>query len=164
MNDRPLPTPNCPIACRIMDHVPLAHVWSVDRTLEFYALLGFQCDSLFSADDGVTNFAAISSGQARLMFAKASEPVIASQQAVLFYMYSEDVQSLRDYLLATGLVNAGPPPSEWDASIEPPHDSDNPCLFDIRRPFYMPDGELRIHDPDGYCILVGQLECRIVPK
>jgi hypothetical protein len=27
----------------------------------------------------------------------------------------------------------------------------------IRRPFYMPEGEMRVEDPDGYTLLVGQV-------
>lgn len=66
-------------------------------------------------------------------------------------MYSDDVAALRAHLLATGVTDGG--------RFFPPH---NPAparaaVFDIARPFYMPAGELRIHDLDGYCILVGQL-------
>jgi hypothetical protein len=32
------------------------------------------------------------------------------------------------------------------------------AVFEIVPRFYMPAGELRIHDPDGYCLLVGQLD------
>jgi hypothetical protein len=30
-------------------------------------------------------------------------------------------------------------------------------VSEIGRPFYMPNGEIRITDPDGYCLLIGQL-------
>jgi hypothetical protein len=29
---------------------------------------------------------------------------------------------------------------------------------EITRPFYMPAGEFRLEDPDGYVLLVGQLD------
>ena len=67
------------------------------------------------------------------MFARASGPVIASQQAVLFYLCSPDLIALRDHLLATG-VKTSP----------------------ITYPDYMPKGEIRVDDPDGYCLLIGQ--------
>jgi len=51
--------------------------------------------------------------------------------AVLFYIYCDDVEGLRNHLLASG-VKAGP----------------------IQTPFYAPSGEFRIEDPDGYVIMV----------
>jgi hypothetical protein len=37
------------------------------------------------------------------MFTRASDPVIPSQQAVLFYLYSPDLIALREHLLASGV-------------------------------------------------------------
>lgn len=88
------------------------------------------------------------------MFARASAPVDASQQAVLFYLYSLDVQGLRTFLLEHGVPDAGPPPAEGIESPPP----NGEAVFEIVPRFYMPAGELRIHDPDGYCLLVGQLD------
>jgi hypothetical protein len=67
------------------------------------------------------------------MFARASAPVIASQQAVLFYLYSPNLVALREHLVANGV------------KVSP-----------ISYPDYMPKGEVRIDDPDGYCLLIGQ--------
>jgi hypothetical protein len=165
MNNTPVPPPNCPSTFRVNDHVPMAHVADVDRSVAFYTLLGFACESRFSLSDGTTNFASLISGKARLMLARATEPVIPSQQAVLFYMYSEDVGSLRKHLLAQGLNDAGPPPSEHESDdVKRVFKSIDPAVFELRHPFYMPDGELRVHDPDGYCILVGQLEGGMKPS
>jgi hypothetical protein len=133
----------------------MAHVVDVDRSVEFYTLLGFACDSRFSLESGVTNWSSLSSGKARLMLARASAPVLASEQSVLFYMYSSNVQALRAHLLNAGVPDAGPPPGEGS---EPTATPTGPAVYQIVRRFYMPAGELRIHDPDGYCILVGQLE------
>ena len=68
------------------------------------------------------------------MLALADEPVDPAAQAVLFYCWAPDVHALRDELLAAG-VPVGP----------------------VHRPFYMPAGEIRLVDPDGYVVLVGQL-------
>ena len=68
------------------------------------------------------------------MLAQASGPIDAAAQAVLFYCWAPDVQQLHDELAAAG--------SE---------------VGDITRPFYMPAGEFRVEDPDGYVLLVGQL-------
>jgi hypothetical protein len=73
--------------------------------------------------------------QADLMFARASDPVIASQQAVLFYLYSPELIALRAHLLGNGV------------KVSP-----------ISYPDYMPKGEIRVEDPDGYVLLIGQAE------
>ena len=68
------------------------------------------------------------------MLALADGPVDASQQAVLFYCWTPDVQALHAELRAAG-IEVGP----------------------IESRFYMPRGEFRVADPDGYVLLVGQL-------
>jgi hypothetical protein len=156
MSEKPIPQPNCPADCRVDDGVPLAHVADVDRAAEFYALLGFRCDSRFSGEDGLTNYVSLSSRTARIMLARANTPIEPSQQAVLFYMYSPDVVALRRHLLTCGLREAGPTPDERACGMPPPPDRN--AAFQLRYPFYMPAGELRVHDLDGYCILIGQLK------
>jgi len=86
------------------------------------------------------------------MFARADGPVDAGQQAVIFYMYSTDVAALRRHLLASGLRDSG----RYGGAAGP---GDGPgMVFEVSHPHYMHAGELRIADPDGYVILVGQLE------
>lgn len=135
----------------------MAHVADVNRSLRFYALLGFSCESRFSGHDGVPYFARIEADRARLMLVRASGPVDPRQQAVLFYMYSPDVAGLREHLLKQGLADGGKPPGEYAPGDAPSTIPDREAVFNVVKPFYMPDGEIRIHDPDGYCILVGQL-------
>jgi hypothetical protein len=65
------------------------------------------------------------------MLARASDPVLADHQGVLFYLYVRDVSGLRQRLLEAG-VNAGP----------------------ITHPFYSRRGEFRVTDPDGYVVMV----------
>ena len=156
MNEKPLPASHCPDNMRITESVPMAHVADVDKSLEFYALLGFNCESRFSSDTGETNWAAVTSGKARLFLARASGAIVPSEQAVLFYMYSKDVVGLRKYLLGKGLGDAGNPPDEKRVELSEIAKANN-VVFRIVPRFYMPMGELRIQDPDGYVILVGQL-------
>lgn len=153
MTERPVPQPNCPPDLRVIDSVPMAHVADVDRSLEFYALLGFACDSRFRDARG-TNWGAMSAGKAQLFLSRASGPIVAADQAVLFYMYSADVRGLRAHLLAQGIADAGPIP--WEADGTPKPVPPGAIVFEVVPRFYMPDGELRIHDPDGYVLLVGQ--------
>lgn len=151
---RPVPHPDCPEPLRISDSVPMLYVSSVDRSSEFYALLGFSCLSRFSGPEGITNWSRLSSGRAQLMLARASGTIRAEDQAVLLYMYSDNAAGLREHLLNHGIADGGVPDFEGKAPPAP----QAPAVFTVVPRFYMPAGELRIHDPDGYCLLVGQLD------
>ncbi|MEZ6018199.1 MAG: hypothetical protein R3F49_24050 [Planctomycetota bacterium] len=155
MSESPLPQPDCPTVARVTGNVPMVHVVDVDAASRFYALLGFACESRFSAADGTANWCALASGGARLFLSRASGPVAAEQQAVLLYMYSPDVRALRAHLLARGVIDGGATPGEGARAADWP--SSRPVVFDVEPRFYMPQGELRLHDPDGYVVLVGQL-------
>jgi hypothetical protein len=65
--------------------IPMAHTADVQRSVEFYKLLGMQLRGSLKNDAGGLQWAHVSCKQAELMFTRASEPVIASQQAVLFF-------------------------------------------------------------------------------
>jgi catechol 2,3-dioxygenase-like lactoylglutathione lyase family enzyme len=131
--------------------VPFAHVVEVDRSLAFYALLGFEVENVLRDGDGSAFWAMVKSGTGEMMFARASGVVEASEQAVLFYMYSGDVAGLRARLLERGVVNGG----GFHGNRVPTQASG--VVFEVSRPSHMPAGELRVHDPDGYVILLGQL-------
>lgn len=140
-----------PVACTVNRLVPFVHVADVDASLAFYAQLGFVPQSVLKDRQGGTFWALARSAGAEIMLARASGPVDAGKQAVLFYMYSLDVASLRRSLLSGGLRDSG----VYSGAASP---GDGPrMVFEIAHPHYMPEGELRIADPDGYCILVGQL-------
>lgn len=112
--------------------VPLAFVGSVPASIAFYELLGLRVGNTFTpAGEAEPSWAYLLSDRAQLMLARATDAVVASQQAVLFYVYCDDVAGLREELLASG-VPAGP----------------------IQTPFYAPRGEFRIEDPDGYVVMV----------
>jgi catechol 2,3-dioxygenase-like lactoylglutathione lyase family enzyme len=112
--------------------VPMAFVADVERSITFYQHLGFEIGNTF-APEGATkpSWAWLQSGDAQLMLAVASDPVIAEQQAVLFYVYTDAVAAAR-----MSLVEAGLNPGE------------------IKTPFYAPRGEFRLVDPDGYVVMV----------
>lgn len=113
--------------------VPMAHVADVQRSADFYKLLGMEMGGRLKNPTGELQWAWLEHQGAQLMVTRASEPVIAGQQAVLFYLYSPDLVALRDSLLANGVrVSA------------------------IAYPEYMPKGEICVTDPDGYCLLIGQ--------
>ncbi len=132
--------------------VTFAHVDDVQASLAFYSLLGFQPQRILKDAHGQAFWALAQSGTAEIMFARASGPVDPEQQAVLFYMYSTDVAALRRHLLASGLHDGG----AFHGAAGP--NDGRRIVFEVARPHYMPGGELRIADPDGYVILVGQLD------
>jgi hypothetical protein len=115
--------------------VPMAYVADVPASAAFYGKLGFEvCASFTPPGEAEPSWVSLRSGSAQLMLARASEPVVPSQQAVLFYVYCADVATLHAQLAAAGL-EPGP----------------------IARPFYNPEGEFRLVDPDGYVVMVAHL-------
>ncbi len=121
------------MTAKVTGLIPMAHVADVQRSVDFYKQLGMEICGSLRAPSGKLQWVHLASDQAHLMFARASEPVIASQQAVLFYLYSPDLVALREHLLASSV------------KVSP-----------ITYPEYMPKGEVRVEDPDGYVLLIGQ--------
>ena len=120
---------------RIKSLVPMAHVADVEASAAFYAKLGFEVQGSFTPpEDDAPSWVSLISDGAELMLARASEPVVPDQQAVLFYLYCEDVQARHAQLANEGL-EPGP----------------------ITKPFYNPHGEFRLVDPDGYVLMVTHL-------
>jgi hypothetical protein len=69
------------------------------------------------------------------MFARADAPIHAREQAVMFYLYARDLFALRERLVADGvaaaeIVDGSPGPS----------------------------AEMRLEDPDGYVLMIAQIE------
>ncbi len=118
---------------RVQDLVPLVHVLEPERSVEFYRLLGLQPINSVSDGDRL-QWAFLRNEHACLMVARASGAIDREQQAILLYLYVRDLEALRRQLLDDG-IEAGP----------------------IEYPTHMPAGELRLEDPDGYVLLVGQL-------
>ncbi len=112
--------------------IPFVHVADVQRSIDFYALLGFDVEDTHHHGDQL-DFAALRNGDGRLMLARASAPIHPGEQAVLFYLYSPDLDGLREHLIAhrarPGQILDGTPG---------------------------PKRELRIYDPDGYCLMVAE--------
>ncbi|NDD64399.1 MAG: hypothetical protein EBZ36_10525 [Acidobacteria bacterium] len=122
------------MAAQTRSLVAFAHVADVERSIRFYADLGFTVEnSVAPSGESAPVWAWLESGQANLMIGLASEPVDASQQAVLFYLYFENIEETR-----ASLVELGHSPGE------------------IKYPFYMPGGECRLIDPDGYVLMLAQ--------
>jgi hypothetical protein len=112
--------------------IPYVHVGDLDRSIEFYTLIGFVLEQTHNAD-GEMVWASLRNAESRLFLILADAPIDAGAQAVLFYLWTTDVGALRAHLIANS-VPVGP-------IIFPP---------------YMKGGEIRLADPDGYVLLIGQ--------
>jgi len=111
--------------------VPMVSVADVERSIAFYTYLGFEIGNTFACEgETKPSWAWLQSGGAQLMLAAADE-AISDKHTVLFYVYTEDVAAAR-----MSLIKAGLSPGE------------------IRTPFYAPQGEFELIDPDGYVIMV----------
>ena len=112
--------------------VALAYVADVPTSIAFYEQLGFEVGNTHADEgSGETDWAALERGHAALMLARASEPVVPSQQAVLFYLYYDDIAATHAGLAQLGLAVGA-----------------------MTYPFYCPKGEFRLIDPDGYVLML----------
>lgn len=114
-----------PIRCTAM-----LHVADVQRSVDFYRVLGFDLAQTYEPE-GRLCWAYLQSGFADLMVTLADAPVSREAQGVLFYVYYPDVAAKHAELAALGF--------EVGAITHPP---------------YRPDGEFRLLDPDGYCLMM----------
>jgi len=149
------PHARCPSPARRL--VPFAYVADVEKTLAFYALLGFQAGRTERSALGRVEWAWAESEApaggghpAALMFGRSSERILTGAQGVFFCMHCGDVAALRAHLLRAGLRDGGVRTGAAGATREPG------VVYSMTYPTYMPAGEFHIHDPDGYSILVGQ--------
>jgi len=112
--------------------VALAYVADLRRSIAFYESIGFDTGNTHAdAATGEIVWAALEQGHAALMLGKATAPVVAAQQAVLFYLYYDDIAATREALVARGLA-----------------------CGEMAYPFYCPKGEFRLVDPDGYVLML----------
>jgi hypothetical protein len=119
---------------RVRNLIPFVHVTDVQRSIAFYERLGFGVKDTYE-HDGQLDWAAIESHDAQLMLARASHLIERDKQAVLFYLYADDLASLRQQLLA----NAVP-------------------VGEIRDGSPGPAREMGLADPDGWCLMVAEIE------
>ena len=118
--------------------VPMVPVLDVERSVEFYKLLGFLVGNRVPRD-GKMQWAWLYAPKApdwrrgpNLMLNRSEDPD-RDGRGVLFYLYVTDLVGLREELLSRG-QNPGP----------------------IGYPEYLPKGECSIQDPDGYCLMLAQ--------
>jgi glyoxalase/bleomycin resistance protein/dioxygenase superfamily protein len=114
--------------------VPFVHVEDVDRAVAFYYHLGFIVESVYKYR-GRPVWAAMRSEGAELMVSTDGDSIDPAGQGVLFYLYSSNLAALREQILADGIdvgeiVDGTPGPRQ----------------------------EMRLTDPDGYVLMVAQVD------
>ena len=119
--------------------VPFIHVEDVERSAAFYRVLGFEIGN-YQPREGPKEWAWLYApgaedwrGGPNLMVTQSDEPLNPTAQSVVFYLYAADLRALHATLVANGL---GP--------------------GEIQYPDYLPQGEFRLSDPDGYTLKIAQ--------
>jgi len=117
---------------QVRHSIPMIHVADVGRSITFYEQFGFRVMNLHPGpSEGPVTWAWLESDAAQLMVTKASGPILPEKQGVIVYLYCDDV-------------------AEAKASLE----EDGVQTGEISSPFYSPQGEFRVLDPDGYALMV----------
>ena len=122
--------------------VAMIHVADVERSAEFYRLLGFEIGNYVPREAPPMHWAWLYQPNApswktgaNLMLTRTSRPnpLDKEEPHVLFYLYARDLKALRAELVAKGIKAS-----------------------EICYPEYLPHGEFGLHDPDGYLLMIGQ--------
>ena len=119
---------------RVQRLVPFVRVVDVEDSVAFYRHLGFSLEEQAKYRDRLS-WAKLRSGDAENMFEGTYGPSDPDRQRVLFYLYSHDLAALRAQLLAVG-IDAG----------------------EIEDGSPGPREEMRVIDPDGYVLMIAQIE------
>jgi len=121
------------MSTKVTGLIPMAFAADMQRSVDFYQTFGMEVRGSLRNHSGGLQWVHLVCEHAHLMLARASGPITATAQAVLFYLYARDLVALREHLLASGVKVSA-----------------------ITYPDYMRKGEIRVEDPDGYVLLIGQ--------
>jgi catechol 2,3-dioxygenase-like lactoylglutathione lyase family enzyme len=126
-------------AAPISGLVPMIRVTDIERSAAFYRLLGFEIGNKVPRS-GQPHWAWLYQPQAsnwkhgaNLMLVRGSEPVEPDSEIVLLYLYATDLVALRERLI-----------------------NESVNVSEISYPEYLPAGEFRTEDPDGYTLMIAQ--------
>ena len=120
--------------------VPMLPVRDVERSLEFYRLLGFAVGNRAPHEGAMTwawlyapNAPDWRRGPNLMLISGIEREISPAGTGILLYVYASDLAGLRTELLSAG-EDPGP----------------------IKYPEYLPKGEFSVQDPDGYCLMIAQ--------
>jgi len=75
------------MTAKIAGLIPMAHSANVQRSIDFYRLLGMEVRGSLRNPSGELQWVHLACERADLMLTRASEPAVAGQHSVLFYLY-----------------------------------------------------------------------------
>jgi len=120
--------------------VAMVHVANAERSVEFYRRLGFEVGNSVPRQGGPMHWAWLYQPKApdwktgaNLMLTVGQEDIRPGSHSVLFYLYAANLVEIRNQLLAQGIE-----------------------VGEICYPGYLPEGEFRTSDPDGYTLMIAQ--------
>jgi catechol 2,3-dioxygenase-like lactoylglutathione lyase family enzyme len=130
------PTAVEPGADRVSDLIPFVPVADVEDSIAFYEHLGFRVTGTHPPGGATPlGWAWLESDDAGLMLQRTGAPIDRRTQAVVFYLYSRDLWALRQRLLAADVA-----------------------VVEIVDGSPGPRAEMRVEDPDGYVLMIAQVE------
>ena len=111
--------------------VALLHVADVERSISFYEKLGFELgNEPLKNDLGVKTFSWMHHGSAaQIMLTRAV--LDSGSRHVMFYLYVSDMTAYRQQVISRGVA-----------------------VGEVTYPFWSPNGEFRVDDPDGWTWMV----------
>ena len=126
-------------AASISGLVPMIRVRDIERSTEFYRLLGFEVGNRVPPE-GPPEWVWLYTPKAadwrrgpNLMLTLGRSGMDSKAHVVLFYLYAKDLVALRNDLLGRGVAAS-----------------------QIDHPDYLPEGEFGVVDPDGYQLMIAQ--------
>jgi predicted enzyme related to lactoylglutathione lyase len=119
---------------RVSGLIPFVHVEDVGRSIAFYHHLGFTLASVYKYR-GQPIWAELQTESAALMVSTDGDPIDPAGQGVLFYLYANDLTALREQLVSSG-IDVG----------------------EIHNGTPGPRQEMRLIDPDGYELMIAQID------
>ena len=113
--------------------VALLKVGDLQRSIDFYEKLGFELgNEPLRNDQGVKTFAWMHHGSAaQIMLSLAGQPLSRGVRHIMFYLYVTDMPAYREQVISRGVT-----------------------VGEVTHPFWSPDGEFRVDDPDGWTWMV----------
>jgi catechol 2,3-dioxygenase-like lactoylglutathione lyase family enzyme len=111
---------------------PMLHVRNVQRSIDFYRLIGFQLIDVEGCDTPGWARLHCDDGSA-IMLLQAEEPenIDPEKQAIMLVLYTANLSEFREEMIASGVT-----------------------MPKIEHPPWMPSGHVLFRDPDGYRVAV----------
>jgi catechol 2,3-dioxygenase-like lactoylglutathione lyase family enzyme len=129
-------------AAHVRSIVAMIRVANVIKSAEFYRHFGFEIGNAVPTEGPPFHWAWLyqpgahnwkTGANLMLVAGEAPESAETKARIILFYLYVPDLRSLREQLASKGIETG-----------------------EIRYPDYLPRGEFRLQDPDGYTLMIAQ--------